>query len=634
MTQEVEASAATTESVAAVVAPTPLAGSDPLAVPQVEERAEPPVGSGPVPPRESRWRWTGAPRWLGHVAPLIAGLLGAGLAAYNLTRPEGLHGVVQYDDGVYYGSALRLVAGVLPYRSYVFVQPPGISLLMAPVALLTHGAGAAEGLAVARVITAVVVGLNALLVAQLLRHRGLAASLGGGIALAVFPGAFFADRTLLLEPYLVLLCLVAARLAFRSGQLARPGRLIAAGAFMGFAGTVKTWAILPAVALALCAAFPNPDRSNGGVRRGLFPVLAGTVGGFAVTCEPFIAVAPAAFWREVVTSQLVRSHGTASLASRLPVLAGAVGIEHVNVSLRQGEAIALVLAAVLVAGSALPAFAGRGDRLEVFALLGAAVSLAAVTVSSEFYNHYAYFPAAFCALVLGYALGRGAELAALGATAVIWGRAARGSARAGGVRLAGALVLGAATVFGLVRLLPSESHFDANKSASTRDPGLAIDLAVPRSACTISDAAVLLVAANRMSGSHGGCPQFIDATGEWLVVSPKHPALGCGPVDPSLVAIWSKWLSQASFFVQSGTAANRIPWTTGLRAQLHREFERVPDPGAMVYVRRSYPGAAALMSPARWTLPALAARGWVPNPGPPRPAKPPSRCPVRAAVSR
>ena len=34
-----------------------------------------------------------------------------------------------YDDGVDFGSAVRLVGGALPYRDFVLIQPPGISLL-------------------------------------------------------------------------------------------------------------------------------------------------------------------------------------------------------------------------------------------------------------------------------------------------------------------------------------------------------------------------------------------------------------------------------------------------------------------------------------------------------------------------
>src|SRR5260370_20907248 len=58
------------------------------------------------------------------------------LRFYQLARPGYLLGVTEYDDGVQFGGALRMVNGVIPYRDFVVVQPPGSILLMAPIATL------------------------------------------------------------------------------------------------------------------------------------------------------------------------------------------------------------------------------------------------------------------------------------------------------------------------------------------------------------------------------------------------------------------------------------------------------------------------------------------------------------------
>jgi alpha-1,2-mannosyltransferase len=78
--------------------------------------------------------------WLTPVNLAIVGftLLGLGLRLYLLSQPGYLLGVTQYDDGPYFGSALRLVHGALPYRNFIIVQPPGITLLMTPAALLAQ----------------------------------------------------------------------------------------------------------------------------------------------------------------------------------------------------------------------------------------------------------------------------------------------------------------------------------------------------------------------------------------------------------------------------------------------------------------------------------------------------------------
>src|SRR5262249_53990622 len=72
---------------------------------------------------------------------IVATLVGLALRLYQLSRPGYLLGIIEYDDGTDFGSAVRLINGALPYRDFIMVQPPGITLLMAPVALATKAAG-------------------------------------------------------------------------------------------------------------------------------------------------------------------------------------------------------------------------------------------------------------------------------------------------------------------------------------------------------------------------------------------------------------------------------------------------------------------------------------------------------------
>ena len=69
--------------------------------------------------------------------------VGLALRLWQLSRPGYLFGVTEYDDGPYFGSAVRLVDGALPYRDFILVQPPGITLLMVPAALAGKVAGTA-----------------------------------------------------------------------------------------------------------------------------------------------------------------------------------------------------------------------------------------------------------------------------------------------------------------------------------------------------------------------------------------------------------------------------------------------------------------------------------------------------------
>src|ERR1700728_3816009 len=70
------------------------------------------------------------------------------------------HGLNELDDGVYFGEGAMLAHGLLPYRSYLDVQPPGIALLMAPFGLLGRLIGDRVAFEFARVFVTAVTVLN------------------------------------------------------------------------------------------------------------------------------------------------------------------------------------------------------------------------------------------------------------------------------------------------------------------------------------------------------------------------------------------------------------------------------------------------------------------------------------------
>lgn len=545
-------------------------------------------------------------------------LVAVALVAYDLSLPRALHGITQYDDGAYFGAAQRLSAGVLPYKDFSFVQPPGIAVLLAPLALMSHAAGTRVGLALARMLTGLVTVANATLAASLVRRRGLAACLAAGLALALDPAAFFADRTLLLEPYLVLFCLLAAAAAFSDGRLAGTRRLVLAGALIGVAGAVKTWAILPFLALAAVAAFPPAGRW-----RRLGAVVGGCAASFGAFCLPFFAAAPGAFVHEVLVTQLERSATRHFLENRVEVLVGLHGISWLQPGLALTVVVAVAVLALAAAGSALPTVARRGDPLEAFCLISAVATAAAVLVSPDFYDHYAYFPAAFGTIVVGTAAGRAARplsgwLARVPVGAVA-GRIARLPSKLAGMSSRRLLPEGAAAlsvvlasgavVAGLALLAVGEGSYAAAMTTRAGDPALAIDLAVPAGSCAISDAPILLVAANRFASDQPGCPAVVDPEGTLLALSPGAGGGSTAGSSPAVVRTWERWLGEATFFVESASAAKRVPWTPALRRYLLVRYARVPDPGAVVYVRRSSPVAASVLEPSRWSAARLASEG-------------------------
>src|SRR5450631_3629038 len=192
----------------------------------------------------------GARAWSDRITPnrviVAITMLGLALRFYYLSRPGFLFGVTEYDDGSYVGSAVRLVHGMLPYRDFVFVQPPGITLLMTPVALLARVIGTDWGLAVARIATMLAGAAGVALAGLLVRHRGVLAALIACGVVAVYPDSVASAHTLLVEPWLVLFCLAGAVAVFDGDQITDSRRrLIWGGAAFGFAGVVEAWAIIP-----------------------------------------------------------------------------------------------------------------------------------------------------------------------------------------------------------------------------------------------------------------------------------------------------------------------------------------------------------------------------------------------------
>ena len=210
--------------------------------------------------------------------------VGLALRLWQLSRPGYLLGVTEYDDGPYFGSAVRLVDGALPYRAFVLVQPPGITLLMVPAALAGKVAGTAWGMAAGRILTTLASAAGIALAGLLVRHRGALAALVACGVLAVYPDSVAAAHTVLVEPWLVLACLAGGLAVFDGDRITASTRRLAwGGAAFGFAGAVESWAILPvAVLLGLCSCWPGGDLESDppGTPRGVdvaWPAPAGPI---------------------------------------------------------------------------------------------------------------------------------------------------------------------------------------------------------------------------------------------------------------------------------------------------------------------------------------------------------------------
>src|SRR3982750_2171102 len=82
------------------------------------------------------------------------------LRAAPLLRTGGALGFpIDYDEGVYFAASALLFKGILPYRDFVFVHPPGLLYFLGLTSMF--GAG---GFAAARVVATIVGAINIFLV--------------------------------------------------------------------------------------------------------------------------------------------------------------------------------------------------------------------------------------------------------------------------------------------------------------------------------------------------------------------------------------------------------------------------------------------------------------------------------------
>jgi len=508
--------------------------------------------------------------WRPGVIITVAALLGLGLRVFQLTRPGYLTGFTQYDDGVYIGNALRLVNGVIPYRDFAMVQPPGSMLLMVPAALGGKVFGSAWALAAARVLTVGADTANVVLAGLLVRHRGpLAAGVASGLY-AVYPAALNASQSLFLEPWLNLFCLLGAVLLFDGDHLAGhrgvPGehgsrRAFWAGVCFGFGTAVKIWAALPAlVAWLLCLR----------ARRDRVPFAGGFVVGIAVPCLPFLALAPSGFGRTVFVSELVQAtHGRVGANPRLADITGIVGLSSVGVDPKiwaGATAAGVLLLFVVIAWLRARRAGSRATALDWFALICTFVVTGMLFSPSEWYVHYAAFAGPFLAVLVGLSAGR---LVAARHPAVKKPRP--------WVRVCAGVVAAL-----LIAAMGAADGYTATTLYPARDLSAASAL-IPPGACVLTDTAAATVVIGRFSASSPGCPAIVDTVGT-LIATTHGKDFVAGPgVLQADTQVWQQAFRQARYvwlIGNNGYTGARIAWTPALHAYFETHFRLIGLPSS------------------------------------------------------
>lgn len=405
--------------------------------------------------------------------PLALGLLAFCGRLVPVLRGGGLFGRGTYDPFVYYGAAVSLWSGRLPYRDFLLLHPPGMLLVLLPFAGLGALFGDPVGMAAARIAMMLTGAASAVLIYGILRPRGLAAAVTGAGLYAVWFPAFYTERDVRLEA--VAGCLVLAGILVVQRWQPRRAYLppLLAGALFGAAAVVKLWGVVGVAVLIGWLWWHH------GPRRAL-QAVAGAVALATQLMLPFVTVLPQ-FVQLAVIDQLGRARRDTPLHLRLADLLG-VGPAPPGLA-PFAVAVALMLTVVALGIG----FGSREGRLPaLLAVVGTAVLLATPT----WYPHYPALVAGPLCLAFGNAVGVFRERL----PRPVPRRIALGTLAAG---LAGAQLL----LFG--------------QSVGERFPGRELAAVLgPRPGCVTTDRPAALVLSDTLRRNLArGCPVVIDPLG-------------------------------------------------------------------------------------------------------------------------
>jgi alpha-1,2-mannosyltransferase len=497
--------------------------------------------------------------WLAPVnaAIVICTLLALGLRLFLLSRPGYLNGVTEYDDGPYFGSSVSLIDGLLPYKEFILVQPPGITLLMVPAALLSKITGTAAAMATGRVLTTLASTAGVLLVGLLVRHRGLVAVIVACGLVAVYPDSVSTARTVLVEPWLVLFCLLGALALFDRDRLTTSGRrLFWSGVAFGFAGCIEVWAIFPVV-VVLAMLVPK-------IRRAAVYV-GGLCVGFLVPVLPFASIAPRRFYESLYVAQVAPRAGS----TRVPLgarLSNMLGIVNLDLPPHPRLLILLsTLALVVIVAAAIAAAWILSHRpppaLDWFALVTTVIVVVMFLWPDQFHYHFAAFLAPFFAMSLGLTASR--LIGALGSdTSWLSADTARQ------LWTPAAVVAGVAVVVLGLFQASYESHLQLRLAPVPTQ----VEKIIPKGACVATDQVSYLLIANRFTSNVPGCSHMLDGLGSDLAFSNGlKPSTGAGNV-PKVQALWRDAFDHADYIWLSYNSYRRVAWFPELRTYFAANF--------------------------------------------------------------
>ncbi len=517
------------------------------------------------------------------VAALTA--LVGGIACYGDFFHGYLGRQISYDDGVYMGAATLFGDGIVPYRDFVFLHPPGVVLLLTPFALIGRCVGTAVANEAARLFVVFVAMADVVLFARVVRMRPTLAMAAGLVVFTLHPDVLTANQTIYLEPLLIAACLVGTALVFDGeGFATQRWRWWVGGALFGLACGIKLWGLCPFLALAVVAVV------SGYRTHAARLVLAG-VGAFTVVCAPFLVMAPTAFVHDVLVVQASRTDpGSSSIMSRIGNLLylpssltsrprpNSLAPQVLTIPQQVVIGVTAGLAIAIVVWSVLRTRRQPLSALEWCSLASVGLVTGAFTVSGDYYSHYGAFAAVFFGLVASAAVAR---LMSVRETKTSLPK----------TRPTGMVLVMAGVVVAAVVLVGYGVHTQRTRTARwmlTSESLNQISVAIPPGPCVVTDDVSVLLLSRRFSVNDPRCPRVIDSFAADLALTDGH--VGQFEATGAVQRVWLAWLERADIVVSDEpTLAKAAPedgWGQEVQRYLGGHFVLVNQTGTVSIYRR------------------------------------------------
>lgn len=311
---------------------------------------------------------------------------------FSLLSAGGFDAVLGYDDGVYYGAATAFNHGLIPYKDFVMVHPPGILLILSPFTWLAHLTSDAIGLSVARIFFMFIGATSAYLIYRIGRRYDRTTGVIAALIYSVWMPVVRIERTPYLEGIGSLALLIALYLLPKATTAWR--RVLIAGAVLGLAVSTKLWFALPVVIIFLWLLFSKQFKSA--IIFGASSLLT-----FGIVISWFWYNAGSRFWELILTAQLNRGGNGVGSFSRINQIFNFTSFAFLNNKKLQFSVGIALLAIIII--PFIKYFRKRDQGILILALFAA--QFLVLMQTPVFFNAYPSFVAATFALISGITLG-------------------------------------------------------------------------------------------------------------------------------------------------------------------------------------------------------------------------------------